>query len=523
MKASFKLALAVFVFHAVHSAQANTIMCGPVFQIESRHDQKAFENIAKSEGSFTRHRGINSYEHALGESLMVAINKGLNGGKEFHWLDAGGGEGNAIAQVLGANPQRHFTTTLLAYETPAVAADRMAVLKGRFIENIPTKELPKSDLITDVFGPMAYSSRPDMVLSKYLESLKPGGKIILSLGAGYGVFGNHNKVSLSDGRLATFTEWIRGLEGLNTDFRMIKRPTEFNEGEIQSIEITLKDGKVPEIPQLELLHIKDGMPPEMIFKQVQKVTKDHLDEQTQLSHTLHDKYVKTSANQFFDAFRANVWFGSWTHPVLGSIKKLNTSDSWILMTPNAANIKAEILSEGFSLKDSKYQGWGQSYHMWRARNAFKPLTGVIQVGQIQSLPRQGKTQLITDYAGPIQSSTRPDLVLKSYLESLSDKGELYLFLGDGRAGYGESTFVLNKSDKKIYFLSWLSKIPGLKMETHRDPYDTGGLSSVKIRISDREKVQIPELEFLGLGELNADGIPTPLFSETGAVIKLRHQ
>lgn len=503
--------------------QAPPSLCSQVFHSETKLDQKAFDNIAKSENSFVRHRGIHSYHQALGESFAEALSRGVQSPTEFHWLDSGGGEGNAIAQFLASVPETGLVkTTLLAYETPAVANERMAVLKGRFIENIPQGEIPASDLITDVYGPMAYSSRPDLVLSKYLQALKPQGKILLSLGHGYGVFGHHNKVSLADGRLLTFKDWLLGLKGLQVKLRELVIPNEFNKGELLSVEITLKeDGTLPEIPALDLLNMKNGMPPEMIFREIPKGSLAEASSLTfPLQRALQEKYAQSSATRFLDSFRAGVWTGSWTHALLGSLRKLQANDSWLILAPSAEKLREELLSGNFQLKDSSYSGLGQSFTSWRAKRAFQDFQGRIETPRWDNLSRQGTARLITDYGGPLQASSRPDLVLKSYLETLAPNGELYLFLGDAKAGYGEQSFVLDAQNQKVYFLSWLGKIPGLSIKSYRDPYATNGVSFVRIRIANKNKIQIPELEFLGSGDKDGDGLPSLLLRETGRSLSL---
>jgi len=523
MKKSVLLLTLTLVSSFAAGVQGPPSLCSNVFHSETKLDQKAFENIAKSENSFVRHRGIHSYHQALGEAFAEALSQGVQGSKEFHWLDSGGGEGNAIAQFLASVPEPgRVKTTLLAYETPAVANERMAVLKGRFIENIPQGEIPASDLITDVYGPMAYSSRPDLVLSKYLQALKPHGKILLSLGHGYGVFGHHNKVSLEDGRLLTFKDWLLGLPGLQVKLRELVIPNEFNKGELVSVEITLnEDGSLPEIPALDLLNMKNGMPPEMIFREIRRSPSPKPSSPAfPLQGDLQEKYSQSSATRFLDSFRAGVWTGSWTHALLASLRKLQANDSWLILAPSAEKLREELLSGNFQMKESSYSGLGQSFTSWRAKGIFQNFPGRIETPRWETLPRQGSTRLITDYAGPLQASSRPDLVLKAYLESLSPEGELYLFLGDGKAGYGEQSFVLDARDQKVYFLSWLGKIPGLSVKSYRDPYAKNGVSFVRIRIRSKNKIQIPELEFLGTGDKNGDGVPSPLFRETGKSLSM---
>jgi SAM-dependent methyltransferase len=104
------------------------------------------------------------------------------------WLDSGAGSGAALIDYLA---QGHGRTAAIGY-----ALDKwdrywvekaMEEFKGRFDFYLGLLEtplalwpqIPQATLLTDLYGPLAYTHAPDLVLQQYAHLLKPHGKAYL--------------------------------------------------------------------------------------------------------------------------------------------------------------------------------------------------------------------------------------------------------------------------------------------------------------------------------------------------------
>lgn len=128
---------------------------------------------------------------------------------EDQWVDAGAGDANAAQEYLNNGGLGHVTALAAAIPRHVKSAilrfskqntQKFRYLEGRLIEETPASWVGRSRLITDVWGPLAYSSNPIAVLQKYLEFLEPGGKI-------YAFNGSRGWMTIG-GKRIIFNDWL---------------------------------------------------------------------------------------------------------------------------------------------------------------------------------------------------------------------------------------------------------------------------------------------------------------------------
>lgn len=146
------------------------------------------------DGDFTQERDLPLYRNILGvefEELLERLR--VFGG---HWIDMGAGRAFALTAflktsgdnvrgtaVVKADPDMRSTGRNLKILNRPGAEERFRHFTGEFIENYSLwrlTQLGQAELITDVYGPMTYSSRPDLVLETYFKLVPVGGKIFFT-------------------------------------------------------------------------------------------------------------------------------------------------------------------------------------------------------------------------------------------------------------------------------------------------------------------------------------------------------
>lgn len=448
-----------------------------------------------------------------------------------HWLDAGGGMGVATEEATRAGGAK-FKTTLVSVETEAEdildlnGAFRRKVIKGKFIEDIADEEMPKSDIITDLYGPMAYSSRPDHVLRKYIDNLKQNGVAYIYLGEDLDTFGFFDQIVTRHGKLLTLTEWLEAVEGLKVE--VIKFDTVFSDTNIirgeksRVAKISLKKSSSEiHIPELERLSFQEGgsmdgfIVPRMIFKEIEKGVPPALPV---------NRAVKNSLRHFVTDFRT----GEFEHPVLDQLNSL-TGKEW-------AHFSNEELSwdslQSLVIKDENYFDMSSNRLLSRFKTAaeknLRPeLTSIFEL--------KGKTdlKLISDHNGTFVSAASPDKVLKIYLDSLADDGKIVLNMGDENLGLSKVK-ILNANGSYTTLKKWLEKIPGVNVSMKRSKIneqvkrkqilDDGSfkdfISSENaysevfvITIKNREQINIPAMNYMGKAPVNDRGFELPIYSQ----------
>jgi hypothetical protein len=118
--------------------------------------------------------------------------------EDAHWLDAGAGHAEAmkdlvagVRDILGRTVKvkaRRLTALGLAkpggFSEGILASRDFRYLEGKYLEDYRFEEIGVCDLITDLWGPFSYTAQIDVVLRKYLELLKVGGKLYIEIKPG---------------------------------------------------------------------------------------------------------------------------------------------------------------------------------------------------------------------------------------------------------------------------------------------------------------------------------------------------
>lgn len=447
-----------------------------------------------------------------------------------HWLDAGGGAGFATEEAI-LNDSK-FKATLVSVETPAVdlldetSKDiRRKVISGKFIEDIADADLPKSDLITDLYGPMAYTSQPNKVLRKYVDNLKQDGVAYIYLGEDLDMFGKLNQIATKDGKVLSFTEWIEAIPGLKTEVVKIDSlvpDTTMIQGErsrVLKLSLTKPASEI-KIPDLERLSFKEGsssqgfVVPRMVFKEAE------------VAPLLP---VNTSVDNSFKKVITNFRTGEFEHPLIDELENLN-GGKWAHFGNEVIDWKKASEAK---IVEREYYEMGTNRILSRVKNMAekKPVP-------LSTLKGDQDLKLISDHNGNFLSSHTADIGLQKYLDSLSDDGTIILNLGSETTGLGVAKVI---GENEINLRQWLANIPGISVKLKRtketqnvvgrrlkesntsispsvaggvETYDTTEVSYgmiAVIKIEDRTKIKIPKLKSLGASLKNEEGFEVPLY------------
>ena len=490
------------------------------------------------ESTFTVVRNVNHYSVLMRNSEKPSASfrpffESLYVKPGTHWLDAGGGEGYATKMAIEL-PDSKINTTLISVETNAedivstTGEVRRKVLKDRFIEDIPDDEMMPSDLITDVYGPMAYSSSPDLVLRKYLSNLKDDGVLYLHLGEEQDMFGKFNQVITKEGKVLEFSQWLEKLKGTQTEILS----TRLFPGD--SIVVTAEKGRTAKVtldgdsvvvPKLKRVAFKEGksvngfVVPRTIFLEE--------DFSGTSLYPNNDNIVSD-----IDGLLRQFSRGSGANTFIEEVDKLKDRESW-------ANFSSfEVDFKGFE------EGHLEKLSDKNKRRVSRLATEDFRagVGHVGELSAQRNLKLITDLNGSFLTESSPDIMLKRYIDSLADNGTIILGLGRQFGGIGEGQ-VIDHLENTNLFRYWLEKIDGLNVkinsfqltetvdgkqlnvnpETINIDYD-GPLIDIKrevnffneyivIKVKNRKKVNIPKLEYLGRRPKNEYGVEIPFYRQ----------
>jgi SAM-dependent methyltransferase len=132
-----------------------------------------------------------------------------------------------------------------------------------YLDNVTDKALTqdgkagKADVITDVYGVFSYAPDTTAVLQRYVDLLKPGGKIFIS--------GNVKGVVVRpDGSRMRLLDWVATIPGLKVTQH---GPTDGRIAPAKKVlEIELESKTAPKIPKLDPVGRGTEDPPLMIFK-----------------------------------------------------------------------------------------------------------------------------------------------------------------------------------------------------------------------------------------------------------------
>ncbi len=251
------LKLLILFFSINHSFAKSQPLCSIYL-----NDLALNQRLIKS--NFNTFRDVAAYEHHL-YGLIKLLNR-LDSVEGSEWIDLGSGKNLAIASyfsIYKSEERSKLHATGITYRIPIdrgfnhILPDEgnFKSIVGRFFEDIPISELPKADIITDVFGPLSYSThrfREALILA--ITILKDQGVLYinngaLDLDALTWFFYNGEKLNLF--------EFLSTIEGLNIAESAVG----------VGIKIT-KTSKfdINSIPNFELLESNDGSPPFRIYK-----------------------------------------------------------------------------------------------------------------------------------------------------------------------------------------------------------------------------------------------------------------
>ena len=146
-----------------------------------------------------------------------------------------------------------------APDLPRQSGGKFRFLRGRYFLDIPKKELMgragQAELITDVFGVFAYDPHPDLVLKRYLGTLRPDGAIFILLG---GVRAparlSQHLVKKNDGTMVSLVDWVKSIQGIEVTHYTNKL---FGLPAVETLRITLSGESRASVPKLKLAQVID--------------------------------------------------------------------------------------------------------------------------------------------------------------------------------------------------------------------------------------------------------------------------
>ena len=525
----------------VEAGVAATLVGGPAAPavdsaVRANAPDAAQKNVARHSQTFTTGRGFGQYVKMLdgpqpggGKGPLGAAMEALRGKADARWLDAGGGEGYATRQVKDTEGYENLHVTVLSYESSAQPAPGYDVMTGRFVEDIPSEEFGKNDVITDVYGPLAYTGRPHEVLRKYAAALKPEGRIFAFLGSGLEHFGQINQVVTRSGQVLSFGEWLKTVPGLQTEVE--KRPVLDLDGdpvsELWVARIGLDPEKPVEIPDLQTGWYEDGDPKKyhVVPRQLLVEAGAHGPspaEASRLREEAAKAFAERTADQttekFLEAFRS----GEFTNPLMRRLSSLKPGDEWVNVGPMARRVGEDLDGQhGIPFTDPDHLGISQWLMERRVEGIQRREFTYTASAEGADLQPGRNARLVTDYFGGLLSSYEPDKTLASYVGALREGGEAFVYLGLEKGGTGVGTRILTRDGRQVDLREWIGSLPGLEVKKYRGGTIRGEHFQqyleenvfLRIRVDDPAAVRIPKLELLGTGGKSGDGAPLPLFRE----------
>ncbi len=492
---------------AALNTYANTQICQQIYSAKlSEIDQRASGNVLKFQDNFTHEGHINRYRKVF-PWLQSSIDR-VAQLKQGHWIDSGGGNGQALQFVLSEHPT--MTSSLISLQTSASPGPRLKIYQGRYIEQIPHQEFAPADLITDVMGPMAYSSRPDLVLTKYFDVLKTDGEILLYLGTFEEIYGRQNLIITENGKVISLLEWIGQIQGINVEVFSVINKGEFFDYEILSVRITKTASEII-VPTLKLVTIKEGAPPKMIFQEDSEKQKSILSAKilSQIQGIIKQNFFsefhrklkgESVATKFFDSFRG----GEIVNPFVSKLSQLSNNETWVNISPLSTAIKTSLQKNQLRYRSNQEHSMLSQMLMWlRSRFINNENNNYVSLNSAQNLEKLAPAKIITDYGGDFLTSLHPDQVLYNYLKQIDIHGTVIVYLGAEDLGFAASSFVINRQGQRLSLREWLQSISGpnsgFNMKYYRSGYAwTGGELTFATFTRDPHKiVKVPKLQLLG--------------------------
>jgi SAM-dependent methyltransferase len=407
--------------------------------------------VAWDHKKYNTRRGYLHYTGELGDRFERLMRQKA-AQPSFHWLDAGGGKGNAAEEFLRMHPEGNSKATVVSLERlPTDLAEYRADLGKRYrhlsgtpLENLSASELGASDVITDLYGAFSYSPRPDRVLQKYCDTLKEGGTIFLRLPKteGYQSFVQNKAKWLPMG------EWLKQIPNLK-----VSRDAR------GSYLIQIQDHSKPVmIPELQLRKANENTPPERYFAEAPSEEQPFTElppltlkgQQFEINRSL-DSYLETFSKRDRHAPQLEK-----------SLQQLKPGQVWLDGGAGNAIALRQYLQEGGL---ARVIGVGYEAPLDPGYSKFirTPEAGkfTYHSGRLfEQIPNQelGRVDLITDLVGIASYTKSLDVTLKKYLELLKPGGEAYIQLSETR------TRLINKRGQPVSLVDYLQGIQGAEID-----------------------------------------------------------
>jgi len=199
-----------------------------------------------SGNSFVTSRGLVQYKMSLHPAFSLELSRL---GPEQVWMDLGGGRGNAVEQFLQdfSDLGRAPRVVLVSYSLGFLRSlsdfnGRLQVFKGRYWEDIPQREIPSVNLVSDFFGVLSYTHDLSLCLQKVFDSLVVGGHLFLH--STHYITHIRNRAQ----KVLSLTEFLSSIEGLEV------------EGKFGILKVKKAQANV-QIPKLRLVGLDNGPRP----------------------------------------------------------------------------------------------------------------------------------------------------------------------------------------------------------------------------------------------------------------------
>ncbi len=247
---------------------------------------------------FNTERFLDSYLKSYGQEFAQEV---VDMQPSSHWIDLGAGRANAVRDYLfetvtsygryykfrkeirQREPRQKAKVTALALVEPDVLVYKrrpqedsyFRFITGHYIESLSPKEIMgefgKANLITDMYGPFAYSHSPDVVIAKALAMLRVSGSFWIMMG-NKGDFSKKSTVRLEDGKVISLFDWIHRINGVTVKSYSNRELYRAYLGwwpiHYEVMRMQIQPGEVIRIPHLKILKMEDSIPPIRHFAEV---------------------------------------------------------------------------------------------------------------------------------------------------------------------------------------------------------------------------------------------------------------
>jgi hypothetical protein len=240
-----------------------------VYAYTGSENQRLIECVAGilktiDENNFNHQRPYHAHEYCFGPDFKSILER-LR--VPSHWVDFGAGDGWAQLSYEVDNPSHAAIPNMIAISVkrPPVnetiynymekpLGSQFRFLEGRFVEDIPTNEIPPVDLGTDLYGPASYTLRLSELFNKYFSVLKPKSGTLF-----VGLVPEKTMIRTAKGNL-TLDQWLETLPGVH-----IQKMPHPETGDL-GLKIQI-DSNAVRVPHVKLVGATDDIPPFRQFEE----------------------------------------------------------------------------------------------------------------------------------------------------------------------------------------------------------------------------------------------------------------